>query len=170
MTIYEFLKLAAQAHSTIIGGGKTDDLRFDLPSKSIWSGRLFILRDGEPKLRRIFLSNGAVCEIDGLISFEGNPFAEIERLYAQYKRSVPSRHDRLNKGYFKVLSSDSLTMQELKENMPRVEARYMLEGFIVLASAAELIPWPVPKHFFWQSMNDPECIVYRNWILKEGIA
>lgn len=41
-----------------------------------------------------------------------------------------------------------------------------LEGFILLASAAGLIPWKNPRHFFWQSSNDPDCIVYRDWIIQ----
>ena len=71
------------------------------------------------------------------------------------------------KGYFKALSSDSLTMQELMENMPRPEARMALEGFILLASVNGLIPWHNPKYFFWQSATDPDCIVYRDWIVQE---
>lgn len=170
MTIYDFLKLAAQSHTDIVGGDKTDRLAFDLPGKSIRSGKLHILRGGQPTLRRVFLGNGVICDLDGLIDFKGDPYAEIERLYAQFKRSVPNRHERLNKGNFKALSSDALTMQELMENMPRVQARYEMEGFIVLASSAGLIPWRIPQHFFWASPEDPECIIYRNWILKEETA
>ena len=110
--------------------------------------------------------------MDGLIAFDGDPYAEIERLYARYKRSVPNRHEKLNKGYFKALSSDALTMEELMDNMPRPQARLELEGFILLASAAGLIPWKVPRRFFWQSPHDPDCIVYRDWIIhnEEEIA
>lgn len=170
MTIYEFLQCAAQAHTGILGGGRTDELQLDLARKSIHSGRLCIVRDGQIVLHRVYFADGTICELDGLIEFSGDPYAEIERLYAQFKRSVPNRHERLNRGNFKALSSDALTMQELEENMPRLQARYMLEGFILLASAAGLIPWRVPSHFFWQSETDPECIVYRNWIIEEETA
>ena len=122
----------------------------------------------------IALENGKTFTLDGLIDFDGNPYAEIERLYARYKRSVPNRHEKLNRGYFKALSSDALSMEELMDNMPRPQARLELEGFILLASAAGLIPWQNPRHFFWQSSNDPDCIVYRDWIIhnedKEGKA
>ena len=43
-----------------------------------------------------------------------------------------------------------------------------LEGFILLASLSGLIPWHNPKHFFWQSATDPECIVYRDWVMMEA--
>ena len=73
-----------------------------------------------------------------------------------------------NKGYFKALSSDSLTMEELMDNMPRPEARMALEGFILLASMEGLIPWHNPRYFFWQSTTDPDCIIYRDWAVMEA--
>ena len=75
-------------------------------------------------------------------------------------------HAGYSPGYFKALSSDALSMEELMDNMPRPQARLELEGFILLASAAGLIPWKNPRHFFWQSSNDPDCIVYRDWIIQ----
>ena len=170
MNTYDFLLSIAKAHTSIIGGGKTDEIRFDLPGKSIWSSRLPIVVDGTIVTPQITTNDGSIYQLNGLISFDGNPYAEIERLYAQYKRSVPNRHECLNRGYFKALSSDALTMAELIENQPRVEARYALEGFIVLASAAGLIPWTNPRYFFWQSTTDPDCIIYRDWIMKEELA
>ena len=154
MTVFEFLKQAAQSHSGIVGGGRTDEIRFELTTRNIWSG-----------MKAIVLGGKIACERIDLIRFDGDPYAEIERLYAQYKRSVPSRHEKLNRGYFKALSSEALTMRELEENMPRSQARIELEGFILLAASAGLISWDNPKHFFWRSQNDPDCIVYRDWII-----
>ena len=170
MTVYEFLIHAARSYTGVVNGGKTEDIRIDLTRKSIWSGRLHIMRGGKVLRPSVRLENGEVCELHGIIDFEGDPYAEIERLYAQFKRSVPNRHVRLNRGYFKALSSDALSMQELMDNMPRPEARLALEGFILLASVAGLVPWRNPRHFFWQSPNDPECIVYRDWIMNEVAA
>ncbi len=126
------------------------------------------MRDGEIVRTSVRLENGDVCQMEGLIDFDGDAYAEIERLYAQYKRSVPNRHVRLNRGFFKALSSDGLTMRELMDNMPRPEARMALEGFILLASVKGLIPWHNPKYFFWQSATDPDCIVYRDWVMKDA--
>ncbi len=169
MTVYDFLIYASNAYTNITGGDKTDAIHIDLPHKSIRSGILSILRGGELAIQRIRFGDGTMCELDGLIEFTGDPYAKIERLYAQFKRSVPNRHERFNRGCFKALSSDALTMEELANNMPRVQARYELEGFILLASASGLIPWRNPQHFFWQSTTDPDCIVYRDWIMKEDI-
>lgn len=167
MTLYDFLNISASTPTTIQDGGKTDELEFDLVRKSIYSGRLCILRESKLMLKKIYLADGSSFELDGLIDFTGDTYAEIERLYAQFKRSVPNRHEKLNRGKFKALSSDALSMQELMDNMPRTEARYRLEGFILLASVAGLIPWHNPRHFFWQSPGDPDCIIYRNWIIQQ---
>ena len=167
MTVYEFLIHAARNYSGMVNGGKTEEIRIDLTHKSIWSDKLCIMRNGQLLMQSVRLENGEVCELEGIIDFEGDAYGEIERLYAQFKRSVPNRHVKLNKGYFKALSSDSLTMQELMDNMPRPEARMALEGFILLASVKGLIPWHNTKYFFWQSATDPDCIVYRDWIVQE---
>ena len=168
MTVYEFLIHAARSYSGVVNGGKTEEIRIDLTHKSIWSDKLCIMRNGKLLMQSVRLENGEVCELEGIIDFEGDAYGEIERLYAQFKRSVPNRHVKLNKGYFKALSSDSLTMQELMDNIPRPEARMALEGFILLASVKGLIPWHNPKYFFWQSATDPDCIVYRDWVMKEA--
>ena len=168
MTVYNFLTVAAKSHSAIVGGGKTDDISVDLNSGCIYSGSKMIVVEGEIAAPQIELTNGEKYDLNALIEFEGNAYDEIERLYAQYKKSVPNRHVKLNKGYFKALSSDALSMKELTENVSRSQARLELEGFILLASAIGRIPWTNPEHFFWQSQVDPDCIIYREWILKKN--
>lgn len=153
MTLYDYLIRTCQRCAE--GDIPYEPISIDLSMHSIQIGE------------RLVLSQGMLADdvhMTGLIRFDGDPYAEIERLYAQYKRSVPSRHERLNKGYFKALSSDALSMHELESNMRRTEARVRLEGFICLASCAGLIPWHIPRHFFWRG-TDPDCIVYRNWIV-----
>lgn len=157
MTLYDYLIRTCQ--SCAEGNIPYEHISIDLNTRTIQIGEQIMLHHG--RLSDTF-------HIRELICFEGDPYAEIERLYAQYKRSVPSRHERLNKGYFKALSSDALSMQELENNMRRTEARIRLEGFICLASCESLIPWHIPRHFFWRG-TDPDCIVYRNWIIKEEI-
>lgn len=157
MTLYDYLIRTCQRCAE--GDIPYELISIDLNTRTILIGE-------QPVLHHGMLSDA--LRVHGLICFEGDPYAEIERLYAQYKRSVPSRHERLNKGYFKALSSDALSMQELENNMRRTEARIRLEGFICLASCEGLIPWYIPRHFFWRG-TDPDCIVYRNWILKEEI-
>ena len=155
MTLYEHLIHTCQRCAD--GEIPYEPVSIDLNTRTICIGGKLALDRGHP---------AEDLPVVGLICFDGDPYAEIERLYAQYKRSVPSRHERLNRGYFKALSSDALTMRELEYNMRRSEARVRLEGFICLAACEGLIPWHVPRHFFWRG-SDPDCIVYRNWIIEE---
>lgn len=152
MTLYDYLIHICQrcAHGEI----SYEHICIDLPCRTIFCGDTLLLDHG---------SITADAPVQELIAFEGDPYAEIERLYAQFKRSIPSRQERLNKGYFKALSSDALSMEELEYGMPRLEARIRLEGFICLAASAGLIRWQVPRHFFWRGA-DPDCILYRSWI------
>lgn len=155
MTLYDHLIHTSQRFAR--GEIPYEPICINLNTRTIFCGDVLVLDQG-------FITEDA--PFSDLIQVDGDPYAEIERLYAQFKRSVPNKHEKLNKGCFKALSSDALTMEELENNMPRSEARIRLEAFICLAASAGLIPWRIPRHFFWQG-KDPDCIVYRNWILKE---
>ena len=78
MTVYEFLIHAARSYSGVVNGGKTEDITLDLTRKSIWSGRLCILRNGQLIRPSVRLENGEVCELDGLIDFDGDPYAAMK--------------------------------------------------------------------------------------------
>ena len=62
MTVYEFLLHAARSYSGVVNGGKTEEIRIDLTRKSIWSGRLPIMREGKLLLKSVRLENGEVCK------------------------------------------------------------------------------------------------------------
>ena len=156
MTIYEHLIEMCEGFS--YGDKPYEPITISLDRHTIAIGNKVLVRNGE-----MIADNSS---FDGFIRFDGDPYPEIERLYAQYKYSVPSKQESLNKGPFRALSSDKLTMKELENNMSRHEARIRLEGFICLAACEGLIPWRIPKHFFWRG-TDPDCIIYRNWILND---
>lgn len=155
MTLYDHLIYTCQRCAQ--GEIPYEHISIDLTTRTIVCGDTLLMVHGVPT---------EDAPTQDLICFQGDPYREIEHLYAQYKHSVPSRQERLNKGYFKALSSDALTMEELENNLPRTEARIRLEAFICLAAAAGLLQWHVPRHFFWRGA-DPDCIVYRNWIQFE---
>ena len=156
MTLYEWLSHIA---GTKTGAGITIDLR----EKTMRLGDKPIVYRGELFVEQL-PSDEEMVDITGLIDFSGYPYAEIERLFLQFHRSVPSKRETLNRGYFKALSSDSMTMYELENNIPRREARLLLEGFILLMASQSLIPWTHPEHFFWKGTH-PCMILYRDWIL-----
>lgn len=159
MTVYEWFKLIADTQHA-------DSLQIDLAQKTLTLKAAPVVAHGKLVALQAPLPDGGVADLSGLIDFQGEPYAQVERLYARFKRSVPSKQDRLNKGNFKAVSSDQLSYRELENNMPRQEARILLEGFVMLAAAAGLIHWKNPDHFFWQGC-DPDLILYRDWIKNE---
>lgn len=159
MIIFEWLAALAKTNEAW-------PVSIDLRGKTMTYKSIPIVRNGELIARTLPMPDGTTCAIDGLINFNGDPYKEIERLYAQFKRSVPGKRERMDKGNFKAVSSDLLTYQELENNMSRQGARLLLEGFILLIAAVCGIHWANPKYFFWQSSADPELIIYRYWITK----
>lgn len=137
-----------------------------LPTHTLLYDSLPILQNGVLITSSISDAAGSAIQLDGLVQPIPDPYNEIERLYAQFKRSVPSKGERLNRGPFKACASDQLSYEELNQNMPRQEARLLLEGFILLAASAGVLKWKNPNHFFWQG-TDPDLILYRNWIHME---
>lgn len=162
MLVYDWM-------AQVIASGEAYQVQIDLREKSLRYQEIPILIDGELVSGNAPSPHGEPTPLTGLIDFTGDPYAEIERLYAQFKRSVPRKGDRLDRGNFKSLSSDSLTYAELEENMPRQQALLLLEGFILLAVAAGILTWNNPKHFFWMG-NDPDLIIYRGWVASKPIT
>lgn len=157
MTIYEHILETCAGFSR--GDKPFQPIIINLDRRYITIGNHVLVRNGK--------MTTDPAPFDGFIRFDGDPYQEIELLYQQYKRSVPSRQESLSKGPFKALSSDCLTMQELENNLPRFEARIRLEAFICLGACEGIIPWRVPTHFFWQG-SDPDCIIYRDWIMNNS--
>lgn len=91
----------------------------------------------------------------------------IATLYRIYKYSLPSeRSDAKRKKYFKALSVDELTDEELIVGMPREKAQYMLEAFILCMIVDGYFVWNEELHgkWFWQCPSDPDLIILRSWI------
>lgn len=94
---------------------------------------------------------------------------EIERLYQVYKHSVPSENTRDSR-YFKALPLEELSDEDLKTNTDRKTAKEALEICILLSVITRSIEWqslaPDQNHWFWQSKNDPDLILLRDWFLQ----
>ena len=88
----------------------------------------------------------------------------IEDLYAIYKRSTPSAHYKGNKPYFKAEDIENLTDDEIAFNEPRNIIQAVLEGYVLLAVLKGQAYWNNESHWFWQSGNDPQLVVLKEWI------
>lgn len=91
----------------------------------------------------------------------------VERLYEIYRRSLPSeRSDKKNRVYFKALSADEMTDEQLIKGIRREIAQYMLEGFILCAIINGDLVWDEETmgKWFWQSTKYPDLVILRKWI------
>lgn len=104
-----------------------------------------------------------------LISIKTNdPLDIIENLYSQYKFSIPSeRSENKHHGYFKALSANELTDEELICGERREVARARLEGFILCMILNGKLTWDefTMGKWFWQSNNDPDLVILKKWIM-----
>jgi hypothetical protein len=91
----------------------------------------------------------------------------IAELYRIYKYSLPSeRSDAKRKKYFKALSINELTDEELIVGMPREKAQYMLEAFILCMIVDGHFVWNEELHgkWFYQCPSDQDLIILRSWV------
>lgn len=136
--------------------------KIDLKNKSLKIGRKYYIKEGD------------VCVEDNLINEDDMQNLEIdfskehvwdvlEWLYFQFKHSVPNENYH-KKSYFKALKVTELDDGELAFNESRNIAQAMLEGFILLASLNQWLKWEFDKKWFWQSSDDKNLIVMKEWI------
>lgn len=144
--------------------GDTSNIVFDLKNKSAKAGPYYLIREGKLVKKKIFLTNGEKFDLAGLPLIEPceEPYKEIERLFVQYYNSVPSTKE-VSKGYFACKNPDKMTIEELTEGIPRCQARYELEAFIMLSAICGYIPWENEKHFYWYSKEQRELVLFREW-------
>ena len=91
----------------------------------------------------------------------------IRDLYKNYKYSLPSeRSDNKRKKYFKALSVDELTDEQLATGQKRETTQAALEGFILCSIIAGHLVWDeaIMGKWFYQSENDPDLVILRSWI------
>ena len=91
---------------------------------------------------------------------------EIEKLYENYKYSLPSeRSDSKRRKYFKALSIEELPDDKLTTAKRREVARAKLEGFILCTVLSDKFKWTEDMgSWFWQSKNDSDLVILRNWV------
>lgn len=90
----------------------------------------------------------------------------IEKLYQNYKHSVPSeRSESRRKCYFKALPEESLSDDDMLYCESREVARCRLELYILLMLIDRQLIWhPEWGTWFWQSPQDKDLIILRQWV------
>ena len=93
---------------------------------------------------------------------------QIRELYRNYKYSLPSeRSDSKRRKYFKALSIDELTDEQLMRAQKREETCAALEGFVLCSIVAGHLVWDdevMQGSWFWQSRSDSDLVLLRSWV------
>lgn len=147
MTIYEEL-VERVSH------GETFHIDFEKRTMKI--GKETVIKNGEYDSER------------ELIEATNNEIlAVIEALYKNYKYSLPSeRSDSKRRKYFKALSVEELTDEQLILADRREIAQSALEGYILCMTLNGQLKWPENTGWFWQSKNDSDLVILKKWVEK----
>ena len=147
MTIYEELIQR-------VSDGESFYINFK--NRAMKIGKKFIIADGVYGQERKLIDYTDIVEV----------LSEIEKLYKDYKYSLPSeRSDNKRRKYFKALSIEEIPDEYLFGAERREVAQAKLEGFILCMMLQGKFVWTddIGK-WFWQSKNDPDLVILRNWI------
>ena len=139
----------------------------DLINKSLWINKQQITKEGvivnEQDKGKDLISPKDLWDTMGWCNLLNEFHWDwIEFLYQEFKHSAPSENSN-KRSYFKALSVDELTDEELAYNIDRDFGQACLEGYILLASMQGWLKWEFGNHWFWQG-NDDDLIIIRNWL------
>lgn len=162
-TFYEFLSFLGSHHWKFAKGGFTDLLYFDLKNKRIKNGKTILYEDGKIVEQTVRLSNGIVFELkEGLplmkIDFE-NPYMKLEELYREFKYSIPSPSSEFSRDNFIPKRIEDFSFMEYLSGGNRQMKKMELEAFVMFAK----FPWENEKHHYWQSKQDKQLVLYKEW-------
>ena len=131
----------------------------DFENQTIKVGKEYLVKNGEYDTSK---------ELFGIDIYDlYAAFHMIRELYKNYKYSLPSeRSDNKRKKYFKALSVDELTDEQLVVGEPREVAQFTLEAFILCTILSGDFVWEEELHgkWFFQHKSDPDLIILRNWV------
>ena len=149
MTIYEELIRRVE---------EGDPFYINFKNKSLKIGKKFVIVDGLYDDERILYTDYEL-DINAILR-------KIEHLYQNYKYSLPSeRSDSKRRKYFKALSINELTDNQLMMAERRDVAQAKLEGLILCSILSEQFKWNEDMgKWFYQSKSDPDLVILRSWI------
>jgi len=101
-------------------------------------------------------------------SIPSNPVSmeDIERLYAEYKYSVPNGI-KYKRPYFKALPANQIPTEKLIHGANRQKAKDDLELTFLYGIINKTLVYPDYSKWFWQSQNDKDLVILRSWFPAE---
>lgn len=144
-----------------VDNGETFNVDFEKRTMKV--GKDYLIKNGEYDTSRELFNK-----------FYDEPYSvhvvlhQIRELYRNYKHSLPSeRSDNKRKRYFKALSIDELTDEQLMCADKRETTQAALEGFVLCSIIAGHLVWDeevMGGKWFYQHPSDPDLIILRSWI------
>ena len=154
MTIY---------HELIERVSNGETFHVDFEKRTMKVGKEFLIKNGEYDASRKLNSTTDTIVPSELM------LAIIESKYRRYKYSLPSeRSDKKRRTYFKALSMEELTDEQLMRAERREIAQAKLEGYILCMMLENKFVWDEYKmgKWFYQSKEEPDLVILKKWIEK----
>ena len=154
MTIYEELVKRVSEGETFY---------VDFETRTMKVGKDFLIKNGEyDTTRELYSEYFSPPHLPGVLQM-------VRQLYEVYKYSLPSeRSEGKRKKYFKALSINELTDEQLMFAEKRECSQAALEGFVLCMILRGVLYWDstIMGKWFWQSNDDPDLVILRNWVEK----
>lgn len=141
-----------------VEGGETFYIDFEKQTMKV--GKDFLIKNGEYDNSRVLYGIYIYPSINVVLHM-------IKELYVGYKYSLPSeRSDNKRKKYFKALSIEELTDEQLMRAERREYRQAALEGFVLCMILTGQLYWDEEKmgKWFYQSKSEPDLILLKKWI------
>ena len=144
-----------------VENGETFHINFEKRNMKV--GKDYLIKNGEHDANKCLFP----CMYNNPYSLRVT-LHQIRELYRNYKYSLPSeRSDSKRKKYFKALSVDELTDEQLMRADKRETAQAALEGFVLCSIIAGHLVWDdevMNGKWFWVSRSDSDLIILKSWI------
>lgn len=142
-----------------VENGETFNIDFEKRTMKV--GKEYLIKNGEyDTSRNLFNIYDDVTDLRVVLHM-------IRELYRNYKYSLPSeRSDKKRRTYFKALSVDELTDEQLATGEKREVAQAALEGFVLCSIISGRLVWneEIMGKWFYQRPSDPDLVILRSWI------
>lgn len=112
--------------------------------------------------KKTLIKNGKY--IEGVVAMDvpDDVLGEIERLYYNYIKSIPSMSDK-RKLTFYAPTADEMELEDMIFGDEREIARAKLEGYIVCLIASGFKWKDEMGSWFWKSSNFPKLVLLKKW-------
>lgn len=132
----------------------------DFEKRNMRVGRQYLIKNGEYDKERKLELAPYYSSMNIILYILGT-------LYRDYKYSTPSeRSENKRRKYFKALSVDELTDEQLVNGMPREYAQAALEGYMLVKIVDGSFKWDTSYGNWFYQGEDKDFIILKKWIEK----